>query len=164
MNKKDLAELFEYNRWAKSRLLDSLESMKPEDFDRDLHASHGGIRGTLLHMINAEGIWSSRLAGEPVIPVQDSELKNIGDFKRRWDEFDRKLADLLAASTDEQLQSRLEYQDSKGNKYFQPRIWAFSQLFNHFTYHRGQIVVMQRQLGYKPVNTDLIGFYREKAK
>lgn len=75
---------------------------------------------------------------------------------------DKKFLDLVNGFTDEQLQSRLEYQDMKGNKYSHPRVWALQQLFNHFTYHRGQIVTMQRQLGYKPANTDLIGFYREK--
>lgn len=163
MNKNDLMELFEYNQWAKRKLLGSLEQVKPEDFVKDLHSSHGGIHGTLLHIVNAENIWVGRLDGQqPVVPLDGSQFKNIDDFKRVWDELDNKLSRLIGVSTDEQLRSRMEYQDSKGNKFFQPRIWAFSQLFNHFTYHRGQIVTLQRQLGYKPVGTDLIGFYREK--
>lgn len=162
MNKKDLVELFEYNQWAESRLLASLEQVSAEDFEKDLHSSHGGIRGTLFHMVNAENIWTSRLEGQEIVPLDSEKLKTPADFRRAWGGLDSRLSGLIASITDEQLQSRMEYHDSKGNKYFQPRIWAFSQLFNHFTYHRGQIVALQRQLGYKPVNTDLIGFYREK--
>lgn len=162
MNKNDLMELFEYNQWAKRRLLGSLEQVKPEDFAKDLHSSHGGIQGTLFHMVNAENVWVSRLDGEQVIPLDPAQLTNVADFMRVWDRLDNKMSGLLAGTTDEQLHSRMEYHDSKGNKYFQPMIWAYAQLFNHFTYHRGQIVALQRQLGYKPVNTDLIGFYREK--
>ncbi len=164
MNKADISELFEYNQWAKRRLLDSLETMRPEDFEKDLYSSHGGIRGTLLHMVNAENIWASRLTGESFSPLVESETKTVDDIKNKWDEIDRKLSGILTQATDEYLQSSFEYQDSKGNRYSQPRVWTFEQLFNHFTYHRGQIVTMQRQLGYKPVNTDLIWFYREKRK
>lgn len=162
MDKQDLIELLEYNQWAKGRLLNSLASIKQEDFDKDLHSSHGGIRGTLYHMVNAENIWSSRLEGRPVEPLNLDGLKDVSAFKAKWDETDARLESIIRTSSDEKLHSPFEYQDSKGNRYSQPRIWAVSQLFNHFTYHRGQIVAMQRQLGYKPANTDLIGFYREK--
>jgi uncharacterized damage-inducible protein DinB len=36
-------------------------------------------------------------------------------------------------------------------------------LVNHGTYHRGQVVTMLRQLDAKPIGTDLILFYRERA-
>lgn len=162
MNKKDLAELFEYNRWAENRLLASLEQVSTEDFEKDLHSSHGGIRGTLFHMVNAENIWTSRLRGEELRTINSEEVKSLGDLKAKWDELDKKLSMLISEYSDGDLLSEFEYQDSKGNKFRHPRIWVFNQLFNHFTYHRGQIVTMQRQLGYKPANTDLIGFYREK--
>ena len=162
MNKNDVLELLEYNRWAKERMITSLEQMKPEDFEKDLHSSHGGIRGTLLHVLFALNAWSGRLTGTTMAPLDDKKLKNVSDFKYEWDRLEKTLWDVADKFTDEQLQSRFEYQDTKGNKYSQPRIWALQQLFNHFTYHRGQIVAMQRQLGYQPVNTDLIRFYREK--
>lgn len=164
MDKKDVLGLLEYNRWAKNRLLTSLEPMKQDDFEKDLHSSHGGIRGTLLHMLNAENIWSSRLTGRAFQALDEAELKDLVAIKAKWDELDINLGESVNKFTDEQLQAPLEYQDMRGNKYSQPRIWALQQLFNHFTYHRGQIVAMQRQLGYQPVNTDLIGFYREKGK
>ncbi len=162
MTKSDILDLFEYNQWAKTRLMTSLQAMKHEDIGKDLHSSHGGILGTLLHMVNAENIWTTRLRGEELRTINSEEVKSLGDLKAKWDELEKKLSTLISDYSDGDLLSEFEYQDSKGNKYRQPRIWAFSQLFNHFTYHRGQIVAMQRQLGYKPANTDLIGFYREK--
>jgi uncharacterized damage-inducible protein DinB len=36
-------------------------------------------------------------------------------------------------------------------------------LVNHGTYHRGQITTMLRQLGAKPLSTDVIHFYRERV-
>ena len=162
MNKNDIIELSEYHLWAKERLLLSLEAMKQEDFEKDLHSSHGGVRGTLLHVMNAENNWLKRLAGESNAPLDDSKMKRLDDFNREWEQLDKKLSASVSGLTDENLQSRFDYQDTRGNKYSHPRIWAFQQLFNHFSYHRGQIVTMQRQLGYMAANTDLIGFFREK--
>lgn len=96
------------------------------------------------------------------MPLDDSKLKSLDDFKREWSELDKKLSGLVEGLADEKLQARFDYQDMKGSKYSHPRVWALQQLFNHFTYHRGQIVTMQRQLGYKPANTDMIRFFREK--
>ena len=160
MNRDDLLELFEYNQWAKVRLLDSLSRVKQEDFSKDLHSSHGGIQGTLFHMVNAENIWISRLRGEELRTINSEEVKSLGDLKAKWDELDKKLSMLISEYSDGDLLSEFEYQDSKGNKFRHPRIWVFNQLFNHFTYHRGQIVTMQRQLGYEPAHTDIITFYR----
>lgn len=162
MNKSDLILLLEYNFWAKERLLGSLEQMRQEDFEKDLHSSHGGVRGTLFHMVNAENIWLRRLGGKSVTLLDDSKLKNVSDFRLEWDQLDGELSAVLNQSSDEQLQTSFDYRDMRGNENSHPRVQAFQQLFNHFTYHRGQIVAMQRQLGYKPANTDLIGFYREK--
>ncbi|MCL5020670.1 MAG: DinB family protein [Bacteroidetes bacterium] len=162
MNRDDLLELFEYNQWAKVRLLDSLAQVKQEDFSKDLHSSHGGIQGTLFHMVNAENIWLSRLEGNQVTPLDASQLKSVEDFRKAWDDLDKRMTGVLAGVNDSQLQAMMGYQDSRGNKYRHPKQWAFNQIFNHFTYHRGQIVALQRELGYQPVNTDLIGFYRER--
>ncbi|MCL4511002.1 MAG: DinB family protein [Bacteroidetes bacterium] len=162
MNKRDIVELLEYSQWAKSRLLNSLEPMKQEDFEKDLHSSHGGVRGTLFHILNAENFWLRRLTGEPVVSLDEAKLKNLNDFKQEWDQLDKRLSELVNGLSEEQVQASFEYQDRKGNKYAQPRIQLLHQLVSHFTYHRGQIVAMQRQLGYQPANTDLIVFYREK--
>ncbi len=162
MNRDDLLELFEYNQWAKVRLLDSLAQVKQEDFSKDLHSSHGGIQGTLFHMVNAENIWLSRLEGNQVTPLDASQLKSVEDFRKAWDDLDNRMTGVLAGVNDSQPQAMMGYQDSRGNNYYHPKLWAFNQLFNHFTYHRGQIVALQRELGYQPVNTDLIGFYRER--
>jgi len=43
-------------------------------------------------------------------------------------------------------------------------LWQMLQhLVNHGTYHRGQVATLLRQLGAKPISTDLILFYRERA-
>jgi uncharacterized damage-inducible protein DinB len=162
VDKKDIIDLFEYHVWAKERLIASLKQMKQEDFERDLHSSHGGIRGTLFHIINAENLWLGRLAGEVAQPIDGSNLNGLSQLQDEWDGISKKMSALISRFSDEELHAQFSYRDTRGNVHYGPRIWAFQQLFNHFSYHRGQIVTMQRQLGYTPANTDIIGFLRER--
>ncbi|MEO5581794.1 MAG: DinB family protein, partial [Saprospiraceae bacterium] len=40
---------------------------------------------------------------------------------------------------------------------------VFAHVFNHSTYHRGQILLMVRQVGYEQVgSTDMLGYFRIK--
>jgi len=40
----------------------------------------------------------------------------------------------------------------------------FQHVVNHATYHRGQVTMMLRVLGAKPVDTDLIRFYWDRER
>jgi len=72
------------------------------------------------------------------------------------------MSEFVSELTDERLSSVLIYKTMEG-KQFSNILWQMMQhLINHSTYHRGQVVTMLRQLGVKPIGTDLITFYREK--
>ncbi len=47
--------------------------------------------------------------------------------------------------------------------YSNPMWQSLQHVVNHGTYHRGQVITMLRQLGAKPIQTDLMHFYRERA-
>lgn len=44
-----------------------------------------------------------------------------------------------------------------------PLAHSLQHVVNHGTYHRGQITTMLRQLGAKPVSTDMSRFYLDRA-
>ena len=52
--KDDLSRLLRYTVWANHRIMRSTATLAVEDFTRDLGGSHGGVRGTLAHMMWAE--------------------------------------------------------------------------------------------------------------
>jgi uncharacterized damage-inducible protein DinB len=81
----------------------------------------------------------------------------------RANEVQQGLSDYVNHLSAEDLAGRFEYRDLKGNTHSGVRWQALQHLANHGTYHRGQITTLLRQLGAKPVSTDLIGFYRERA-
>ena len=54
-----------YSAWASRRTLQALRRLSEEEFNRNLGASFGSIRGTLEHMFVADRVWFEKLAGEP---------------------------------------------------------------------------------------------------
>jgi uncharacterized damage-inducible protein DinB len=50
----------------------------------------------------------------------------------------------------------------KGDQQSAPHWQMLQHVVNHQSYHRGQIATMLRQLGAKPISTDMIFFYRER--
>ena len=63
LEKKDLGRLLDYTIWANHRVLRASAVVSVTDFRRDMGSSHGGIRGTLTHMLWAEALWLERWKG-----------------------------------------------------------------------------------------------------
>jgi uncharacterized damage-inducible protein DinB len=165
MNIEDFQLLYGYNAWANLRTLDSCSPLNDEQFTRDLASSFRSVRDTLVHIAGAEWIWLERWHGRSpgALPAAEIAFPNLDSVRRRFAEIDRGLIDYVASLTNEELQRVLNYKTMAGAPQAQP-IWQMLQhLANHSTYHRGQIATMLRQLGAKPVSTDMIAFYRERA-
>ena len=63
MNLQDLQTMIDYHYWARDRLLDALESLTPEQYNRDLGSSFKSIRETVTHIYAAEWAWYMRWRG-----------------------------------------------------------------------------------------------------
>jgi uncharacterized damage-inducible protein DinB len=61
------------------------------------------------------------------------------------------------------LDRTLEYKTFNFGVYSNPFWQSLQHLANHGTYHRGQVATMLRQQNAKPILTDLMHFYRERA-
>ena len=65
--------------------------------------------------------------------------------------------------TQEDLDRVIEYQTMKFGAYRNPLWESMQHVVNHGTYHRGQVTTLLRQLGARPMLTDLMHFYRERS-
>jgi uncharacterized damage-inducible protein DinB len=163
MTLNDIHILYEFNYWAKSRMLGALDALPEQELYKDLKTSFGGIHGTLVHICSAEDIWLSRFKGIPnPMFLKNADLPDYSAVKKQWDDVERGMRIYVLALTEEQLQDQFTYTNIKGEPFTNIRWQALQHLANHGTYHRGQITSMIRQLGGTPVNTDLIAFYRER--
>ena len=163
MTKEEIADLFGYDKWATDRTLEAMSSVPSEVYLRDLHSSHGGIHGTLVHIYGASLAWLRRWKGvsrAALTPV--TETRDLPTLKAAWGRYYEELQEYLAGVEDSTMARSLAYTDLRGNPHAEPLYQQMQHVANHASYHRGQLVTMMRQVDAKPVSTDLIAFYREK--
>jgi uncharacterized damage-inducible protein DinB len=63
MNTTDIRNLYSFDAWAGERIMEAIQALQPEEFVRDLNASYGSVRGTLVHIIWAKWLWLERWQG-----------------------------------------------------------------------------------------------------
>jgi uncharacterized damage-inducible protein DinB len=164
MNIEDFRLLYDYNAWADHRTLDACKELSEDQLTRDLGSSFRSIRDTLVHIMLVEWLWLERWHGRsPSAYPPNSEFPHLDSIRARWSQIERDLLDYIASLTPEEVQRVVQHKTTAGVPQAAPLWQMLQHLVNHGTYHRGQIATMLRQLGAKPLATDLIFFYRERA-
>jgi len=161
MDVAEVRELFAYNAWANRQCFAALEPLPAESYFRDLQSSHGGIHGTLCHIVWAEHLWLSRWLGRPNPAVaQGKDLTTLAAARVRWEAIEAERLAFLAGFGEGRLLETLAVRPSTGGEYRHTFRQMFRHAVDHSTYHRGQLVTLLRQLGVRPPSTGLIVFYR----
>ena len=162
MQLNDIRSLYQYNSWASERVFNAVADVPGETYLRDLGSSHGGIHGTLVHLMGAEEIWLRRWLGERVERIaRPDEFPGLSPLRSHWKEVDGRLHAFIDALAGDDLRRIVHYTDLRGNPYAQPLEHLMQHLVNHSTYHRGQVVCLLRQLNIKPPGTDMVNFFRQ---
>jgi uncharacterized damage-inducible protein DinB len=164
MNVEDFRRLYDYNSWANHRTLEACAALNDEQFTRDLHSSFRSVRDTLAHILLVEWLWLERWEGRsPDKFPPATDFPTLESARRRWAEVERNLLDYVAALKPEDIDRVIAHKTTAGAPQSAPLSQMLQHLVNHGTYHRGQVATMLRQLDAKPIGTDLIVFYRERA-
>lgn len=147
-----LDQFCKYNNWANALLLDALI------------ANSGSIPESCIslfsHIVNAQAIWACRINGltsnQGVWQVNDLETCKV----------------LLAESVNALSKISpmemtaapvIKYRTSTGDYYETSVPDILLHVFNHGTYHRGQIAKEMKLHNIQPVNTDYIQFVRVQS-
>jgi uncharacterized damage-inducible protein DinB len=157
----EIQELYTYNRWATSRILEATSALTDEQYRRDLGNSFPSVSDTLLHIVTSEWIWLSRWEGTSPRGMP-AEWNNISHEQLRavWTSVQERQSAFLDSLTEPQLDAPISYTSTAGQP-FTSLLWQMLRhVVNHSTYHRGQLTTMLRQLGAGTISTDLILFFR----
>lgn len=161
----DIRDLYDYDAWARRRVLEAASALAPEQLTRPVGGSFPSVLETLAHILKADWIWLSRWkgaspAGWPVEwPVAD--LKSVASHWRRVAaERDAWLGTLTEADLDRVV----DYRTTQGEPFRSRMDEMLRHVVNHATYHRGQVTNQIRAAGGQPVATDLIRWARERAE
>ncbi len=161
--KEILVPFAAYNSWANGLLLDVISALPEEKQQMEINSSFNSLFKTVLHMLDANSIWWQRLKLQEHIIRPSEEFQ--GDMKKLSDmmkEQDGLWLEWISNASEPQIQHEFKYQNSKRESFKQPIFEMLLHLFNHSTYHRGQIVTMLRQAGAEKIPpTDFIVWSRK---
>jgi uncharacterized damage-inducible protein DinB len=151
-----------YNIWANNKFIDSLSNVDEELLNQKIEASFPSIMKTVSHLWMAEMGWLSRLQGKG---WEVSEITNFSgtayELFKSWQKTSAAFKNFVE-NTD--LEKNLHF-DHKGESYSIPFREIAQTVFTHGSYHRGQLVIMMRQLGISDIpKTDYIEWVRQKTR
>jgi len=143
-------QLFEYDRWASSQLLEKFEKQFPQN---------ARIYELFSHVLSAQRIWLDRILGIPqsVERFQDrmpDEMKeDMENYHLAWIEF----IDQVQPGDFDRVVS---YIHPNGTPYSERLVDIMTHVVNHGTHHRGNLVVLMKEEGFVPPGLDYISFVR----
>ena len=165
MNVHDLKTMIDYHYWARDRMLDAIEPLSAEQYNRDLGSSFKSIRETATHIYAAEWAWYQRWHGEsPTALLPADRFPDVPALRQAWTEHEQKMRAFVDSLAEPDVERVIAFKLLSGHAGASP-IWQMVQhVVNHASYHRGQITTMLRQLGATPPKPlDMIAYYRVKA-
>ena len=163
MTVNDLETLYDYAYWANKKLFPVILQLTPDEFTKSVAGSYGSIRNTLVHVLSAEWGWLSRCGGkERPARLNPADYPTAESLIEMWTKVEGYMREFLSKLRDEDLARDAVYANEKGEK----RAMPFGELMqhgaNHGVHHRGQVMLMIRELGHKPVDVDILFYYAEK--
>lgn len=163
--KQLLIQYAKYNIWANEQLVKVLLKLSEEQLDTIMVSSFPTLRKTAYHMWSAEYIWIQRLhlVAQPVW-VQDSFDGSMQEALNNWTNTSKELLAFIESQYDDDVLNHVvQYYNLKKQSSKLPVYIVLMQLFNHASYHRGQLVTMLRQVGVKKIpQTDFHIFSMKK--
>lgn len=146
--KELLKQLAAYNIWAHQKIVDTILLLPEEQQMAEISSSFNSLHKTLLHMWDAESIWWQRMKlHERFVRPSDNFKGTTRDVvnglisqSQLWEGWVSNASDLM-------FEHVFEYRNNKKELFKMPIFQMLVHVFNHGTYHRGQLINMLRQLG-----------------
>lgn len=159
-----LRTLYEYNRWATGRLLETAAQLRDEQLRTPGNAGHGSIRDTLIHLVEVQQSWLSwwdgslPLAQAYGFSLQLPDSTGLEAVRQAWEAAEVQTSAFLERLTDAEAE-RVFTNELPDGTVFRMQLWQMMlHVANHGTQHRSEVAAMLTAAGHSPGNLDLIFF------
>ena len=156
-----LTILFRHNLWANLLLLEQCAELSSEQLDATLSGTFGTIRDTFQHIALAERSYFSRIStGQRYYHPEDAKPMTISEMIESVRETSLGLIEWA-----QKVQSEDKVLiDWDGTPREVPKTIILTQVINHATEHRAQIMVIMTQLGIQPPDLDSWTYFDKLEK
>ena len=151
-----MLSLFHYNWQVREDWLNWCQTISEEEFHKERIGGMKSIRETLIHIVDCELLWLNSLVEKPIIFENRTAINALSEICT--------YSDFVKSHTEsfiEQLPSQYENniievkrRDGTILHFTQKKILA--HMMTHEIHHIGQLSIWARELGLKPISSDLI--------
>lgn len=156
-----MKNLHHYHMWANEGMLDHI-SQFPDVFKKPSAGPFSTIARTFGHIYDVDQLWFARMKGTSLLAVGETEFSNVQEAKEAFAALHKKMSRFLALETDGDRM--IFYENTEGTSFQNTLSDLVTHVVNHGTSHRGNVVVMLREAGYRSCPTDYIYFLRDIEK
>jgi len=152
-----------FNVWVNKAYIDWLSQADSTQFHREVESSFNTIAKTVMHLWNAEYGWLNTLLEQPWGDMPGKSFVGTHqEMLAAWLKTSEALSAHVQQLTDEQIGRVLTRSDGA---YLGTAEEIMLHVFNHATYHRGQLITMGRQVGLdNPPRADYIYYIGERQR
>jgi uncharacterized damage-inducible protein DinB len=161
--KELILQLSGYHTWANQQLIDIIQQLPGEKQMQTVASSFDSLLKTVIHLWDAESIWWQRLKlSERILIPSETFNGNFNEAANQLLQQNRQWTQWISNAQEHMFQHEFIYLNLKKEQFKQPVYQVLLHVFNHGTYHRGQLVTMLRQLGIEKIpQTDYIAWSRK---
>jgi uncharacterized damage-inducible protein DinB len=142
---------------ARNALFDYCETVKTEDLLTPLASFNNESMITqLMHVANCYLFWLSKSMLQQQRPYfKNEDHRNLAAVRSAYGQVDLLMNEFLHHFTDT-LEQQMLITRPDGSQLTRSPFEIFTHVITHEFHHKGQVVNMSRQLGYVPVDTDVV--------
>ncbi|MFW9928604.1 MAG: DinB family protein [Candidatus Thorarchaeota archaeon] len=157
-----LVKLAAFQKWANKRLRETLSTIEYSRFS--LITPYGTLLDLIVHNFGAVDLWFKRFNGfSPKSMINGSLFPNWESLSSAWEKLDNDLVEYVKKLSIDDSQKIISYTSLEGQKLKTSIENILLHIFNHSTYHRGQVAVLLRENSLTPVkDTDYITFVYDR--
>lgn len=165
MNIQNIHLMYEYNYWANEKIRSAATNITQEQFLASAEFPYGGLRGTLVHLVDGERVW--RVLFETNRVTEDEDLRaedfpTVESIVEKFHEEEKLMKAYLNRLTDKDMESHLYYTVEGGIQRDRILWHCFYHLVNHGTQHRSEAAAMLTSFGASPGDLDFTVFLNER--
>jgi uncharacterized damage-inducible protein DinB len=153
-----LTTLFRHNCWANLRILERCARLSNEQLDATIAGTYGSIRDTLQHIVTSEQSYFSRIStGQPYRRPKEAPPLTIAEMT----ESVRTTGSGLIEWAPKVQANDTVRVDWEGTPRDVPKTIILTQVINHATEHRAQIMAILTHVGIQPPDLDSWSYFDE---
>lgn len=149
-------DMFLYNWQVREDWFKWCESLSIEEFQAERIGGMGSILKNMIHVIDCELLWINYILEEPESYPEKNSIKTLVDVIS-YSNFTKGITEnLIRNMTSEDENRKIQIKNRSGKTYSFTYGKVIRHIITHEIHHIGQLSIWSREMGIKPISSDLI--------